>query len=143
MRKFSLKARKGVSPIIATLLLIIIAVAAAVVTYSFVMGFIGGVGTGQSGTAQFSIDTYNYDSTAKTFTIYIRNIGTKQVSLSSLYIDGVSKAATVYNISGTFAVGSVTTLTVNATDLGAGTHIIKLVFSDGTPLEFNVLKPSS
>jgi len=29
--------RKGVSPIIATLLLIVIAVAAAVVTYSFVM----------------------------------------------------------------------------------------------------------
>ncbi|RWX73948.1 MAG: hypothetical protein Metus_0727 [Candidatus Methanosuratincola subterraneus] len=142
MRKFSLKARKGVSPIIATLLLIIIAVAAAVVTYSFVMGFIGGVGTGQSGTAQFSIDTYNYDPEDQSFTIYIRNIGTKQVSLSSLYIDGVLKS-NGYSPSGNFAVGNVTTLTVDATDLGPGTHVIKLVFSDGTPLEFNVLKPSS
>ncbi len=35
------KSRKGVSPIIAVLLMIVIAVAAAIVVYSFVMGYIG------------------------------------------------------------------------------------------------------
>jgi len=40
--------RKAVSPVIATLLLIAIAVAAAIIVYSFVTGLIGGLSTGGS-----------------------------------------------------------------------------------------------
>jgi len=40
--------RKAVSPVIATLLLIAIAVAAAIIVYSFVTGLIGGLTTGGS-----------------------------------------------------------------------------------------------
>ncbi|MEN3052174.1 MAG: archaellin/type IV pilin N-terminal domain-containing protein, partial [Candidatus Methanosuratincola petrocarbonis] len=56
------KCKKGVSPIIATLLLIVIAVAAAVVTYSFVMGFIG-TSTNPSGQqGQLTYDAYTFSS---------------------------------------------------------------------------------
>src|SRR5580692_6808895 len=47
---FSLKQKKrsAVSPVIATLLLIAIAVAAAIIVYAFVTGLIGGLSTGAS-----------------------------------------------------------------------------------------------
>jgi len=59
MKPIVLKSKKGVSPIIATLLLIVIAVAAAVVTYSFVMGFIGTGTASQGQQGQLSMDSYN------------------------------------------------------------------------------------
>jgi flagellin-like protein len=48
MKLLTMKNRKGISPLIATLLLIAIAVAASVLTYSWVMSMIGS----QSGQAQ-------------------------------------------------------------------------------------------
>ncbi|MCS7098706.1 MAG: hypothetical protein NZ922_06985, partial [Candidatus Methanomethyliaceae archaeon] len=57
--------RKGISPIIATLLLIVITVAAAVVTYTFTMGFVGTT-TATTGTAQgqLSYDAYSVNGTS-------------------------------------------------------------------------------
>ena len=144
MRKFSIKSKKGVSPIIATLLLIVIAVAAAVVTYSFVMGFIGGVGTGQSGQAQFVVDTYNVNTSHAT--IYVRNIGTKNVGLNAVYINGQPVGTNYVFINdlpynnNAWPVGTVTRLSINASQLTTGSNTIKLVFTDATPFEFTVLK---
>ena len=46
-----LKAKKGISPILATLLLIVIAVSAVIVTYAWVMTFTGST-TSQAGAKQ-------------------------------------------------------------------------------------------
>ncbi|MGB9879264.1 MAG: archaellin/type IV pilin N-terminal domain-containing protein [Anaerolineae bacterium] len=146
MRKFSLKSKKGVSPIIATLLLIVIAVAAGVVVYSFVMGFIGGVSTGQSGQAQFVVDTYSVNTNG-TIAVYIRNIGTKNVGPQTVYLNGAPANTDDVKINGSafsstaWPVGSVTTFLLNNTSvLRTGANTVKIVFADATPFEFTVVK---
>ncbi|MEM2525690.1 MAG: archaellin/type IV pilin N-terminal domain-containing protein, partial [Candidatus Methanomethylicaceae archaeon] len=68
-----MKNKKAISPIIATLLLIVITVAAAVVTYTFVMGFVG-TGTAATGAAQgqLSYDSFSVNGTTNSsITIYL------------------------------------------------------------------------
>jgi len=79
-----LKSRKGISPILATLLLIVIAVAAIVVTYAWVMTFMGAQ-TGAGGTI-LSIENVYWNSTASTTSIVVRNIGTSDARIVRLYI---------------------------------------------------------
>jgi len=68
-----LKSRKGISPILATLLLIVIAVAAIVVTYAWVITFTGSVT--QRDVQLQEINTY-WNSTANTITVDLSNQGT-------------------------------------------------------------------
>jgi archaeal type IV pilus assembly protein PilA len=78
-----IKNRKGISPLIATLLLIAIAVAASVLTYSWVMSMIGS----QSGQAQTQvrIDSigYTYSNTA---VVAIRNTGSIDATVESVWV---------------------------------------------------------
>ncbi|MCK4320693.1 hypothetical protein KAW11_03670 [Candidatus Bathyarchaeota archaeon] len=78
-----LKSRKGISPILATLLLIVIAVAAIVVTYAWVITFTVNV-TGQD--VQLREITTSWNSTANTITIYLTNQGTSDGKIDSVYI---------------------------------------------------------
>jgi flagellin-like protein len=83
--------KKGVSPVIATLLLIVIAVAAAVVTYTFVMGFVGTTTTSAStAQGQLTYDAYKVEGTTgnASITIYLRNIGGKSVTVNAVYVAG-------------------------------------------------------
>ena len=82
-----LRSRKGISPILATLLLIVIAVAAIIVTYAWVMTFMGS----QSGTAGtlFQIQNVYWDSATNETKIDIQNYGTSTVKIVNLYI-GIS-----------------------------------------------------
>ena len=79
--------RKGISPLIATLLLIAIAVAASVLTYSWVMSMVGS----QSAQAQTQvrIDSVNWDhsgATATGITVMIRNTGSVAATLESVTV---------------------------------------------------------
>ncbi|MCK5592679.1 hypothetical protein KAI31_01105 [Candidatus Bathyarchaeota archaeon] len=78
-----LKSKKGISPILATLLLIVIAVAAIVVTYAWVITFTGNV-TGQD--VQLREVNTSWNSTANTITIYLTNQGTADGKIDSVYI---------------------------------------------------------
>jgi archaeal type IV pilus assembly protein PilA len=73
-----LSPKKGISPIIATLLLILIAIAAGVVVYAYVLGFVGN-STGNSGSqiAQLSIDQASFASAATSVPVqaFLRNEG--------------------------------------------------------------------
>ena len=76
------KSKKAISPILATLLLIVIAVAAIVVTYAWIMTYMG------SATQQASVILYNenvrfYNSTTQ---IVIGNSGTGDTQIVRLYI---------------------------------------------------------
>jgi len=78
-----LKSRKGISPILATLLLIVIAVAAIVVTYAWVITFTGNV-TGQD--VQLREINTSWNSTANTITVDLSNQGTSDGKIDSVYI---------------------------------------------------------
>jgi len=81
-----LKSKKAITPILATLLLIVIAVAAIVVTYAWVMTYMAGT-TGQAGT-RIKFDSVKINATADYLTIYVRNWGTESVVVDKMYIDG-------------------------------------------------------
>jgi len=77
--------KRGVSPVIAVLLLIVIAVAAAVLTYLWVLGYIGTVQS-TGGTEQLQerikiegVDTVNNE-------VYVRNIGDIKVTIDAVYV---------------------------------------------------------
>ncbi len=134
---------KGVSPIIATLLLIVIAVAAAVVTYTFVMGFLGtsSQNTGPSG--QLTYDSYSVSGSSGnyTYTIYVRNTGGKSVTVDQVYVDGSAGSWFFGGGSNTLDVASVGTLYITNSSLNpAQWHTVKIVCIDGTALEFSVKK---
>jgi FlaG/FlaF family flagellin (archaellin) len=70
--------RKGISTFIATLLLIVLAVAAGVVVYAYVMGFLGGIAVEtRSGTLQIQ----SIGESSGVLHIYARNIGGGSVKL--------------------------------------------------------------
>ncbi len=73
-----LKQKKAISPIIATLLLILIAIAAGVVVYAYVIGFVGNSTSNTGGaTNTLSIDQVALSSKVTSFpaTAYVRNLG--------------------------------------------------------------------
>lgn len=80
-----LKSRKGISPILATLLLIVIAVAAIIVTYAWVMTFMGAQ-TAAGGTRLELEIPPSWNAAAQTTTIVIRNTGTSSARIVRLWI---------------------------------------------------------
>jgi len=76
------RSRRGISPILATLLLVVIAVAAIVITYAWVMTFTGGA-TGQAG-VWLDYDAVSWN--AGNITIYLRNKGTSDAEIDAVYV---------------------------------------------------------
>jgi flagellin-like protein len=87
------KSKKAISPILATLLLIVIAVAAIVVTYAWVMTYMGSTTT-QAG-IMLKKDA---DCLWKTgnVTIYVRNIGTSDAEIDKVYINSAPQTSVTY-----------------------------------------------
>ena len=86
--KFRLN-RKAVSPVIATLLMIAIAVAAAILVYVWSMGLIGGLqtGGGQQVREQIMLDEYVW-TTESSISGIVRNVGNAKVEIASVYVEG-------------------------------------------------------
>lgn len=84
--------RRGVSVIIAALLLIAIAVAAAVLLYVFSIGLMGSLqgGGGQQVKQQLIMAAYNWGgSPPTTLTLTMRNVGTAGVTVGDVFVNGV------------------------------------------------------
>ena len=86
--KFRLN-RRAVSPVIAVLLMIAIAVAAAILVYVWSMGLIGGLQTGGGQQVREQVIMDAYDWKTATLTLYIRNVGSQDVTIAAIYIEGV------------------------------------------------------
>jgi len=86
-----LKTKKAISPILATLLLIVIAVAAIVVTYAWVMTYMSSA-THQAG-VNLQEDSDCLWQTGN-ITIYIRNRGTSDAEIDKVYINSVPQTFT-------------------------------------------------
>jgi len=113
--------RKAVSPVLAGLLFIAIAVGAAVVTYAWVMGFVG-TQTQQAG-GVLVVDKVTWYNESRgggdynlTVALTIRNTGTGRATISVIYWD--NKPGTYSHVNETFAVKDVTDTTwdSNSTD---------------------------
>jgi flagellin-like protein len=114
------KNSKAISPIIATLLLILIAIAAGVVVYAYVLGFIGN-STGNSGatTDTLSIDQVNLfgsKATVAPVTVFVRNEGPSTESFNTgFYVKSGTlndQLVPAYVVSGAGATDTITQLAV-------------------------------
>lgn len=80
------KAKKGISPILATLLLIVIAVAAVIVTYAWVMTFTT-TQTNQAGAVLTEANTRFYNiTTSKYICVTLLNSGTADAKITQVYL---------------------------------------------------------
>lgn len=132
-----MRSRRAISPVISALLLILLSVAAGVVAYAYVMGWLGGATKNpgaEKGTLEF--DSIYADATSNKIKIYVRNVGGKDLTLEKIYVDGVSydNATT---LSGALAVHAVAYLEVPKTGvtltLNEGYfYEVKVTCTDGT-----------
>ena len=152
-------ARKAVSPIIATLLLIAIAVAAGIIVYVFVNSISGNLTQqgGQQVADQISMDAYSYPSAGTAPVLVLRNVGSASITISAIYFDGnlcqasgvtCTAAASLTTAGGCSAAtlpsvcttGSYTQVTLTTAAQTVGTsHIVRVETSDGGTFTFTII----
>jgi flagellin-like protein len=97
-----LNSKKAISPILATLLLIVIAVAAIVVTYAWITTYMGSA-TSQAGVLMYK---ENVRFTTGSTAITVGNSGTENTQIVRVYLGDSS--------------GNMTDITTDYTDIGSG-----------------------
>ena len=129
---------RAISPIISTLLLIAIAVVAALVTYAWVMGYIG-FQTSKAGNA-IQIQSITFSGTPGTSgavsEVYVQNVGSSAISIvptQCLYVNGVLDTKATSTLT-TIPAQSTAMITPGApTTYPSGTVLtIKVTTGDGT-----------
>lgn len=154
--------RRAVSPIIATLLLIAIAVAAGIIVYVFVNSISGNLTQqgGQQVSEQVSMDAYTFPSAGTAPVFVLRNVGSTTVSMNQIYFDGTLCQATTFLCSFTTitTTGGCTTAVANTVPVVCGTgtyasitlalstaqtagssHLIRVVTADGGTFTFSII----
>jgi flagellin-like protein len=129
--------RRGVSPVIATLLLIVIAVAAAVLVYMWTVGYATQMRPTTPETGErLKIEAGKLTTTS--LELHVRNVGGSDVTIDKCYILTTAQdVVAVFNVAKTITVGSVDTVTVDNPGVQAGrTYIVRLVTTLGN--EFSI-----
>lgn len=140
--KTLLKSRRGISPILATLLLIVIAVAAIVVTYAWIMTYMSSAGH-QAG-VQLTLDTVSWPNST-TIKLYIRNVGTSDAVIDAVYIG--TSATDLTQVGGNLNIpvaanGGTAEVTINNYQWSHEvTYYFKVSPKTGAPLEFSRQAP--
>ena len=146
------KQKKAVSPVLATLLMVAVAVAMSVIIFTWSQGFLSQTGeaaaaqqaaqnvAAQSGifieTATFTTD--NDDNWDDSMTIYVRNIGTVSVKVADIYVTGPTtnagfKGSSVISVDTVLQRGSDTSGSLSNVLLKSGDVItVKATTSVGT-----------
>jgi archaeal type IV pilus assembly protein PilA len=133
IRRFR-KNTRAISPVIATLLMIAIAVVASLVTYAWVMGYMN-FQTAKTGKA-IQIQSISYAGGATdTFTVYVQNVGDSPLALNnanSVFINGVAASGTWTDL--TLDKGETVSMPATITGLTNGVQsiTIKAITVDGT-----------
>ena len=82
-----MRSLKALSPIVAVVMLILIAIAASVLVYVWMSGLVASTPTTEPTLQErIKIDAVKYDANTDTATIYVRNIGEITTNTSSAYI---------------------------------------------------------
>jgi flagellin-like protein len=127
--------KRAVSPVIATLLMIAIAVAASIIVYVWSMGLLGGLmqsGGGSQTAEQLILEAYD-----GTTGVVMRNVGTRDINVTACYVDGIPNGGCAST--GTIVPqGSTTTFTLASTP-SAGSHVLKFVSRDGGVFTFSIV----
>lgn len=128
---------KGISPVISVLLMIAIAVAASLVAYAWVMGYMDFTTTKVGKAIQIQSVSPN--------AVYVQNIGDSPLTITDVYIDGtLVHAPANYTIAGNVDMIPSSTATINFINpatLPTPQVTIKIVTSDGISAEYTETFP--
>ena len=139
--------QRAVSPIIASLLLIAIAVAAGIIVYVYVNSLAGGLtsGGGNQETQQLQLQAYAFNivngtkGTGQVMDIFLKNTGSSALSISAVYVDGTAvnewgsaTTAGIYGGSGTPYLAVSSSATSGCFALLPTTATFTLVTTSGT-----------
>ena len=131
--------RKAFSAVIASLILMLLAVAAGVVVYAYVMGWIGSATNNPTHTGHLSFDTIYANATAGTVKIYVRNVGGTNLTISKIYVDGIDTAnETAITTGTTLGVQDVHFVNVTYTMTKNYFYEVAVVCKDGTTVSQSV-----
>ena len=126
------KSRRAISPILATLLLVVIAVAAIVVTYAWVMTYMTNIGN-QAGVRMYEVGVnfYNVSGVDK-IDVDVGNSGTSDTQIIGLYVGTSSSYMQDQNITTLPLLASNTqTITVDYNWTFGTSYYFKVVSSSG------------
>ena len=126
-----LKKKKGVSPVIAVVLMIAVAVAIAVIVYAWASGFTSEKTGAESAEAE-QLVLENQSLSGAVLTVCIRNATSTGAVITTEYREGVLQAA----LSNTIPGNSVSCFSLNGT-YAVGDDVM-LVTTEGTQIKFKV-----
>jgi len=127
--------KHAVSPVIATLLMIAIAVAASIIVYVWSIGLLGGLmqsGGGAQTAEQLILEAYG-GGTALT----VRNVGTRSINITAVYLNGGSQ--TLSASPNPVAPGVSSTVTLSSTPASGISSTVKIVSRDGGVFVFSIV----
>ena len=143
--------RKGVSPIIATVILVLIAVVAGVLLWLWVSGYSSALPSQNPALYErIKIEAVNVSSTTSTkqISIYVRNIGNADVTISSIYIlrpDGtmIENPSLPNNNPVTIKPGTVQKITVTLSQQyqSGYAYVVKVVTTNGVEAAYTFVWP--
>jgi flagellin-like protein len=126
---------RGISPVVATALLVLIAVATAALLYLWVSGTVSNQPTEEPALHEkIKIEAVGYDSGAGQVTIYVRNVGAVTANITSAYvIDAVTGKVVASDTAVNQAIppGNPATITLNANLEAGKPYTVKVVTEDG------------
>ena len=137
--------KKAVSPVIATLLMIAVAVAASVIVYVWSAGLLGTLmgGGGAQVKEQLIMEAYDWTNTAS-LKLYLRNVGSTAVSVAAIYVGGSAATGPSYPITIAVKATSTPTLSAGMGSITSGTaYTIKVVTETGGVFSFSCIAGSS
>jgi FlaG/FlaF family flagellin (archaellin) len=136
MRKIEkmFRMKRAFSAVIAALILMLLAVAAGVVVYAYVMGWIGGATQNPQRQGQIQFDSIYADTSGSKIKIYVRNVGGVNLNVSKIYVNGVEKtnATVIPAVGKEVSVQSVTYLEVTQTMTKNYFYEVAVTCKDGT-----------
>ncbi len=136
--------QRAVSPVIATLLMIAVAVAASIIVYVWSIGLLGTLmgGGGSQTREQLILEAYSWTA-GGTLTFTVRNVGSATVTVASMYLGGT---ALTTGAALTVSIGSATQIysaTPTGTYTSGAAYSLKLVSTTGGVFSFSVIDGSS
>jgi hypothetical protein len=149
MLKKMLGSKKAFSAIIASLILMLLAVAAGVVVYAYVMGWVGGATTNPRMSGHLSFDTTYANVSANTIKLALRNVGGTNLLVSNVYVQGTDFSSSC-TINGNTTLSTLTTgytlnvqqvvsLVINYTGMSTGSYYnVQISCKDGTTISQSV-----
>jgi archaeal type IV pilus assembly protein PilA len=129
IRKFK-KNSKGLSPVVASIILIAVTVAVSVV----VAAWMGGMTIGLMGNAeQISVTNIGFDGATNTITVMVQNAAGANSNITNAFVNGVAATMNAGSTNVGLPKSSTVTISLTGTTLGAGTsYSIKLITAKGT-----------